>query len=242
MGKKKDLTGRKFGRLLVINEANERKHSYIQWKCYCECGNLVVVPSNKLQTGNTKSCGCLQKERAAESNKLTKTTHSLHGTKVCTAWYNIKDRCYNSNHKYYHYYGGRGIKLEERFFSDLPAFYEEVGDPPDNSDKWSIDRIDNNLGYITGNMRWATTKQQARNRGKTRKNSSGITGVGYIEVGKNTYWQAHWKDLDGASRSKRFNIQKYGYETAKELATEFRSNIIRQLNVLGAGYTETHGK
>ncbi|MNR04772.1 AP2 domain protein [compost metagenome] len=107
----------------------------------------------------------------------------------------------------------------------------------------SIDRVDNTKGYVVGNIQWATDEQQARNKGKYKNNKSGVTGV-YKHVsryGKES-WIASWYECKGKSRSKSFNIEKYGDELAFFMAKEYREHQIALLNLAGAGYTENHGK
>ena len=137
----------------------------------------------------------------------------------------------------------KGITLEERFVKDFAAFLEEVGQPPENTRKWSIDRINPNKGYETGNMRWVTQDVQARNFRKFKTNSSGKTGVLWsINTAGNTRATAHWIDLDGNPRSKTFLVRKYGLLPAFKMAVEYRNAAISKLNELGAGYTTYHGQ
>jgi len=158
-----DLTGQKFGRLTAhtrIKVPGKR----LRWGCACECGNQTEVPPSNLKSGNTKSCGCL----ATETNPV-KTTHGLSrlpgGRKNPTfyVWQHLKDRCLNPNNEAYPNYGGRGIRVHPDWVSSFEAFYAYVGPRP--GPDWSIDRFPNNDGnYEPGNVRWATKKEQSRNR------------------------------------------------------------------------------
>jgi len=238
MGKKSDLLGKRFGRLEVIEENPIRsKDGQVRWGCICDCGNFTVVLSKLLKLGKTKSCGCYQKEQSAERS----STHGKSKTKVYNAWQNIKERCHNPDNPSYPVYGGAGIVLPESFINDFMAFYVEVGNPPDETRDWSIDRIDYTKNYEPGNLRWATSRQQAQNKGKLSSNTSGHTGVGFMDNGKNQYWVAHWHSLDGRQMSKCFSIKKLGYNRAMELAIIARKEAIDALNKQGADYSINHG-
>lgn len=237
MGKKIDLLGSKHGRLEVIKENPIRANDgRVRWDCICECGNLVTVFSKHLISGHTKSCGCYKIEKSSERF----STHGKTKTKVYNAWCNIKERCYNPKNTAYHNYGGKGIKMHESFVDSFETFYSEIGDPPNKTEDWSIDRIDYTKDYEPGNLRWATPEQQSQNRGKCSNNTSGVTGVSFMDNGKNVYWAAHWHE-NGKQVSKCFSIEKLGYDSAKELAIIARKEAISRLNESGAEYSENHG-
>ena len=87
MGKKIDLTGQRFGRLVVVSESAERRSSKVMWECKCDCGNVKNVRGKSLRSGNTKSCGCLSKEKSKDNdttaaNKLTKKKFYKEGTAI----------------------------------------------------------------------------------------------------------------------------------------------------------------
>ena len=238
MGKFIDLSSKRFGRLIVLGKNPNKIKKCIFWDCICDCGNNALVKGESLRNNTTRSCGCLGRECLEKHRK----THAMSHTKVYIAWGNMKTRCYNPKNLRYDNYAGREIVVHETFLNDFTAFYEEVGDPPDDTRKWSIDRIDNTKDYEPGNLRWATNPEQARNRGKRRNNSSGITGVSFAKSGNNYYWMARWTNIDGKEVSKCFNISTYGDEEAKRLATVVRQDAIEKLNENGAGYSENHGQ
>jgi hypothetical protein len=154
-----DLTGHKFGRLTVIKE-NGRKHNRIAWLCKCDCGNEITLTSNRLlHKEGTKSCGCIRKETATEN--ATKHGHS--NDRIYKIWLGIKKRCFNKNDKNYDRYGGRGIKLCERWL-DFMNFYNDMIDT--YKDDLTIDRIDYNGDYEPNNCRWITPKEQLSNYSK----------------------------------------------------------------------------
>lgn len=151
---KLDITGRRFGRLLAVSPTDERKNSKVVWLCRCDCGNEVLLSTTRLNTGNTKSCGCLKAEG-------TRTSHGGRHTDEYRIWRHMRSRCENKRHPAFKDYGGRDIKVCARWM-DFSAFFLDMGPRP--SAKHSIDRIDNSRGYEPGNCRWATSKEQNRNR------------------------------------------------------------------------------
>lgn len=163
MPNKINLIGRIFGRLTVVSESNERNvHGGVVWNCMCACGESRKVISRSLVAGLTTSCGCYNRERVIE----THTTHGKSPRSGKTPEYGVWDamiqRCTNPNHKQYRDYGGRGIKVCERWMS-FHYFLSDMGVRPSNNH--SIDRFPNNDGnYERLNCRWGTQEQQSRNR------------------------------------------------------------------------------
>lgn len=157
MGKKIDLTGQTFGRLVVIAEAGRTKSRNILWNCRCSCGNETVVSSGDLRKGDTASCGCARRE--ASSTRLR--THGLSRTPLYIAWNNMKQRCQNPRDPRYPDYGGRGIAVCQRWLS-LEAFIADMG--PTWRPGLTLDRVDVNGNYELSNCRWITHAEQQRNR------------------------------------------------------------------------------
>lgn len=151
-----DLTKQRFGRLIVICKVPKVGKEKPRWKCRCDCGTVVVVWGGLLRKGNTRSCGCYQLEQTRSAN----TKHGKHGSKSYSSWSAMMDRCLNSRSKDYPGYGAIGISVCKRW-TKFKNFYEDMGDPPENH---TIDRKNGSLGYFKGNCRWATSKEQARNR------------------------------------------------------------------------------
>jgi hypothetical protein len=150
------LIGQRFGRLTVIDGPfkNGKKRS---WKSICDCGNESVNQQTVLRRGEAISCGCFRKE-------ITKAVHQVHGkalTPEYKVWAGLKDRCTNTNSNVYGRYGGRGIQVCESWYA-FENFMADMGERP--SAKHSLDRIDNDGDYKPSNCRWATHKQQCRNK------------------------------------------------------------------------------
>lgn len=156
-----DLLGQRFGRLVVISEAENRITKSGQykayWLCQCDCGKQVEVSTQNLRRG-TKSCGCLRVELGRE-----KRTHGLKNTRLYSIWAGIKDRCHNPNSKYWERYGGRGIQVCKEWRTDFMNFYHWAMDNG-YDDELTLDRIDNKRGYNPENCRWATWETQENNR------------------------------------------------------------------------------
>ncbi len=151
----KKLIGKKFNRLTIL-EIRSRKNNTKIAICLCECGKETTTELSLVKGGHTKSCGCLQAE--------TKLRHGFCGHRVYSIYKGMIRRCYSPNSSYYQIYGGRGITVCNRWRKGFKFFLEDMGLPP--STKHSIDRINNDGNYNKENCRWATIKEQARNKSK----------------------------------------------------------------------------
>lgn len=157
----KNLTGERFGRLLVLNYAGKRGRQ-VTWNCQCDCGQSKIVRALHLRSGHTQSCGCLQIEAVSSSF----TTHGESTSREFSTWLSMIQRCTNPKSTSYPGYGGRGITVDPRWINDFSAFLSHIGRAP--SPGHQVDRIDNDGNYEPGNVRWATKKQNARNRRSNR--------------------------------------------------------------------------
>lgn len=220
--------GMVFGKLTVVSRF---KH-LAKWNCICACGNEVPeMHASKLFTGHTSSCGCLVPR------------HGMRYHPAYKSWQHMKDRCTNPNNQDYANYGGRGITVSPEFIKSFPLWLNEMGERPEG-ERWSIGRVDNNIGYVYGNMRWENDSQQARNHSLLSTNTTGINGVIYrcrIKGGAEyCTWIAQWSE-NNKKKSKEFSCNKYGHDKAKQLAIDYRNSVIAKLNNAGYEYAESHG-
>jgi hypothetical protein len=186
-----DLTGHVYNQLTVIELAGKDKFNRYLWKCNCSCGTIVIVNRLNLRNGGTKSCGCL---KIQINSKIHKThgfkTGNIIEQKFYRVWQEIKRRCTNTRRKSYSNYGGRGIKVCDRWIESFENFRDDMY--PSYLDHGNIygfgqfettlDRIDFMRNYEPSNCRWLTVQKQNLN---TR-----VVGIS-VNREAHVYWKAY---------------------------------------------------
>jgi hypothetical protein len=199
MSKILDLAGQRFGRLTALHRAPSKKQQ-AYWACRCDCGTVKVARTCALRSGKTQSCGCLQRELAAEQF----STHKMSATPEYGIWLNMRQRCTNPRRKEWPRYGGRGIECRFTSFEQLLA---EIGPRP--SPRHSVDRINTNGHYEPGNVRWATREQQSRNKRTNR----------LITHGGQTQCLAAWAEELGLNSRVIYDRLALGWSVERALTT-----------------------
>ena len=198
----KDLTGQRFGNLVVLERSANIPPKQTMWLCRCDCGTVKPIRAGTLKNGTSKTCGC-------SKYKQKPRTHGMTSTATYKSWCHIKYRCDNPKFKAYLRYGGRGITYDPRWAS-FEAFLADMGEKPQG--RYSIDRIDNNGDYTKSNCRWATDDQQANNNDHPRL----ITYVGITQS------ITRWARQIGMSRLTLSGRLRSGWPTEKAITTPIR--------------------
>jgi hypothetical protein len=157
-----DLAGKRFERIIVVQKTNMKVGTHIVWRCICDCGKEILISSDCLRSGRTKSCGCLgisiRREIATKHGCSTRYKK----TREYSTWSSMIQRCTNQKHKSYKNYGGRGIKICDEWrnsFSNFLAYLKSNNMFP-RPIGFSIDRINNDGNYESGNIKWSTPTEQ----------------------------------------------------------------------------------
>ena len=217
MGKLIDLTGKRFGRWIVL-EKTDNKSGKVAWLCKCDCGTKKKIIGNSLKRGDSKSCGCL----LLSFNK-EKKTHGLTKNKLYKVHNRILSRCNNKKDKGYKHYGGRGITVCDEWLdkNDGVKNFIEWAESNGYEDGLEIDRIDNDGNYEPSNCRFTTRRENVLNQRLKANNTSGYEGISFL---KNT---KKWKSEIQVEK-KRFRL---GCFKTKQEALEARNNYIKDNNL-----------
>jgi hypothetical protein len=201
---KVDMTGVKVGRLAFTKQVGKDRWGEYIWEAVCDCGTTKNYKAKSARQGRTSSCGCLRKEK----NNNTRHGCSKHGhvTKTYATWQRMIRRCCSQKDKRWKDYGGRGISVCDRWADSFENFLKDMGEAPDGH---SIDRIDNNGNYEPSNCRWATNKEQTRNK---------RTNVLITYQGR-TQCVAAWAEEWGINRATLGDRLKAGWSVDKAFAS-----------------------
>lgn len=197
-----DLTGQRFGRLVVIERADNSADGRARWLCRCDCGQSKTVLGEHLKKGRTKSCGCAKSESSSKRFKK----HGGRNSKLYRIWSNMKDRCNNPDCKVYSDYGGRGIKVCKEWIDDFSAF-QKWALANGYKEGLTIDRKDNDKGYFPDNCRWTDRKIQGNNKRNCR----------YITYKGQRKTVAEWSDITGIPHDTLLYRLNHGWETERIL-------------------------
>jgi len=208
-----DLIGERFNKLVVLKECPDKNPKEDKWLCKCDCGNYTSAYGYRLKAGRANSCGCTARNKPRHG-------HSIGGklTPEYKTWKYMMRRCYNKKSKSYKGYGDRGIKVCERWHT-FDNFLKDMGSKPRPISKYSIERKDFNGDYEPENCEWADATTQARNKGLSSQNTSGVKGVGWskqhnkwrarITVNKKTIELGWFDKKEDAVKARKNGEEKY---------------------------------
>jgi hypothetical protein len=210
----------KFGRWSVTENANARKKD--TWVCRCDCGNVSRLSGHDLRNGKSKSCGCLRREML--------TTHGMHKTRFYSIWSNMINRCTLEKSPNFEYYGGRGVKVCDRwrtfeyFKEDLYESYLEhaKGFGEKNT---TLDRIDVDGNYTFENTSWSTFAGQSVNKRVSKNNSSGFPGISFIK--HRNKWRARFHRNRQEHHVGMFNTIEEAVEAREKAILKFEKGLFQ---------------
>lgn len=203
MGQLIDLTGKTFGRWLVIERRGDIKGA-AAWLCRCTCKTERVVGGQSLRLGTSTSCGCYH----SENQSRLRTKHGASFTPEYTAWAHMMQRCLNPDNPEYSNYGARGITVCQRW-QTAANFIADMGQRP--SPKHTLERVNNDKGYSPENCIWDTQKNQCRNKRTNRP----------ITWNNKTQLITDWsRELGGAKHSLSTRLSR-GWSLERAMTTPF---------------------
>lgn len=202
MSRKIDISGKRFGNVVVKSEVGRTASRDIKWSYKCDCGNTHQASGYELRSKKVTCCPACSQQKSNQAH----ITHGETYSREYSTWTDMKTRCFNPNSTAYRNYGGRGITVCERWKNSFDAFLEDMGRKPSKS--YSIDRIDNNGNYEPGNCRWATDSEQARNR----RNFSKVAGVKLVTVNGESKTVAEWCEIYKCLPATAYLRLKQGYK------------------------------
>lgn len=203
----KDLKGKKFGRLSVLEIVGKEKNGHYVWGCLCDCGQYRKISVSSLTKKNgTRSCGCLHSK------------HGFAGTPFYQRWKSMIKRCYNKNDSAYKNYGKRGIgvctqwfkfeNFKNKMFSSFVLFEKQNG-----KNSATLERLDNNKNYCPNNCTWATKSQQSKHTSR----------IVYLKFKNKTLSVTDWAEKLGIKRGTIHSRIGYGFPIKKILSKKLLS-------------------
>lgn len=202
--KRIDIVGKKFNRLMTLKYIGQDSGGNARFLFRCDCGKEKIINGADVRKNRIKSCGCYRKENPST------TIHHISKTKFYSVWKNMKNRCLNKKVPAYKDYGGRGIKVCERWLESFMNFYNDMFDS--YNEELEIDRIDNNGNYEPSNCRWATCKEQSLNRRSTIM----------VEINGEIKCVSAWARIKGLNRGTVSKRISKGWSPFKALTTPIK--------------------
>jgi|ERR1700722_2476405 len=210
MPNKINLIGQKFNKLMVIELTDKKTFRQRVWKCVCDCGSFAYITSHQLNKSIKTDCGCGNSERISAAHVRHGHCKNKSSTTTYVSWQNMRARCLDSTNEHFNDYGGRGISICERWVCSFDNFLADMGERPKGM---TLDRVITEGDYTPTNCRWATAKQQARNR---RNNI-------LIEIRGETKCLAEWCEIYGLNPDAILNrINQLGWALDEDLFKPMR--------------------
>ena len=233
--KDEDILNSKYHRLKPIKRVENIRRGKA-FLCRCDCGKEKIVALSLLKRGTTKSCGCWNSE--VQSNFMTEysTKHNKANTPEYKVWKGMKERCYNANNKAYKNYGGRGIKVCERWNNSFDNFINDMGERPTKNHQ--IDRIDNDKNYNPENCKWVTRSENTLNK-RHKLGKSGFRNIILEDrIKSKTYYYAllkrqgytrksRYTDLETALNKRDLYIEEYNKNPKKWVEDTIKKNYLK---------------